>query len=115
MLLTAVKAIQQFHPVYHFYFLVMLKRSCNFVLEFIVLEFRSDHGAPSIIRDLSSFSTNGINTASVVSRNFVDDDRIVQKGIEFPNWCSILTNTKSCQLVQCISLYLNYRLDCRKA
>ncbi|VBB28325.1 unnamed protein product [Acanthocheilonema viteae] len=42
-------------------------------------EVRSNRGAPSVIRDLSSFSTNETNIVSAVSGNFDDDDHTVQK------------------------------------
>ncbi|EFO27105.1 hypothetical protein LOAG_01374 [Loa loa] len=42
-------------------------------------EVRSNRGAPSIINDLSGFSTNETNTAFAASRNFDNDDRVMQK------------------------------------
>uniref|UniRef100_A0A1I8ESB1 Uncharacterized protein n=1 Tax=Wuchereria bancrofti TaxID=6293 RepID=A0A1I8ESB1_WUCBA len=42
-------------------------------------EVRGNSGAPSVIHDLSSFSTNETNSASATSDNFNDDDHSVQK------------------------------------
>ncbi|CAG9535915.1 unnamed protein product [Cercopithifilaria johnstoni] len=73
-------------------------------------EVRSNRGVPLIIRDLSSFSTNEANIASAMSGNFGNDDRIVQKDIEFFQLYFILTIVKLCQLMHCIPMCVNYRL-----
>uniref|UniRef100_A0A158Q7S1 Coiled-coil domain-containing protein 186 n=1 Tax=Elaeophora elaphi TaxID=1147741 RepID=A0A158Q7S1_9BILA len=52
---------------------------CSGINSAISSEIRSNRGVPSVIRDVSSFSTDETNIASVTLRNFDDDDHIVQK------------------------------------